>query len=310
MSEIVIGVDGGGSKTRVIVGTAEGEVLASAEGPKSAVVPGQAARSADVIAELVTSALGEIALPGAVMPRVLYCGVAGTGRDEERRALHDALDEKELAEEVVVDSDGMIAMYDALEDRAGILLVVGTGSIAYGRSPSGSIVRCGGWGPAFGDEGSGGWIGRRALSIVAASSDGREPPTALLFPILAATQCEDVQDLIPWAASADARAFATLAPVVFTTAANGDQRANALVSLAAEELVLHIRALAKQLFSDERAAVTVALSGGLMQRGSPLRKRLEQRLKSAVPGAQLRAEEVLPARGALRAAARRIHLPT
>jgi glucosamine kinase len=310
MSEIVIGVDGGGSRTRVIVGTAEGEILATAEGPKSAVTPGEAQRSADVIAELVAQALSEIALPGAVFPRVLYCGVAGTGRDEERRALHAALDEKELAEEVVVDSDGLIAMYDALDDRAGILLVVGTGSIAYGRSPAGEIVRCGGWGPVFGDEGSGGWIGRKALGIVAASSDGREPPTALLFPILAATQCEDVEDLIPWAAAADAKMFASLVPVVFTTAASGDPRANALLTLAAEELVLHVRALARRLFSDERAAVAVALSGGLMDRSSPLRKRLEQRLKSAVPGAQIRSEEVLPARGALRAAARRIHLPT
>jgi glucosamine kinase len=310
MSEIVVGVDGGGSKTRVLIGTAEGEVLASAEGPKSAVTPGQAGHSADVIAALVTRALGEIAQPGAILPRVLYCGVAGTGRDEERRALHNALDEKELADEVVIDSDGLIAMYDAFDDRAGILLVVGTGSIAYGRSPAGELVRCGGWGPAFGDEGSGGWIGRRALGIVAASSDGREPPTALLFPILAATQCEDIQDLIPWAAAADARAFASLVPVVFSTAAAGDPRANALLTLAAEELVLHVRALSRQLFTDERAAVAVALSGGLMDRGSPLRKRLEQRLKSAVPGAQIRSEEVLPARGALRAAARRIHLPT
>ncbi len=310
MSDIVIGVDGGGSKTRVMVGTAEGEVLTTLDGPKSAVVPGEAARSAEVIGDLVTRALAEIAQPGAILPRVLYCGVAGAGRDEERKALHAALDAKELAEEVVIDSDGLIAMYDALEDRAGILLVVGTGSIAYGRSPAGEIVRCGGWGPVFGDEGSGGWIGRRALGIVVASSDGREPPTALLFPILAATQCEDIQDLIPWAATADARAFATLVPVVFSTAAAGDPRANALLTLAAEELVLHIRALSRQLFTDERAAVTVAFSGGLMERGSPLRKRLEQRLKSAVPGAQVRAEEVLPVRGALRAAARRIHLPT
>lgn len=310
MSDIFIGVDGGGSKTRVMIGNAEGEVLATADGPKSAVVPGQAAHSAEVIAELVTRALAEIAIPGAVLPRVLYCGVAGAGREEERRALHSALDAKELAEEVVIDSDGLIALYDAFDDGAGILLVVGTGSIAYGRSPAGEIVRCGGWGPSFGDEGSGGWMGRRALSIIAASSDGREPPTALLFPILAATQCEDVEDLIPWAASADARAFASLAPVIFTTAAGGDPRANSLISLAAEELVLHIRALARQLFTDERASVAVALSGGLMHRGSPLRKRLEQRLKSAVPGAQLRSEEVLPARGALRAAARRIHLPT
>jgi glucosamine kinase len=310
VSEIVIGVDGGGSKTRVMVGTAEGDVLATLDGPKSAVAAGQAQHSADVIADLVTRALAEIAQPGAVLPRVLYCGVAGTGRDEERKALHAALDAKELAEEVVIDSDGLIAMYDALEDQAGILLVVGTGSIAYGRSPAGEIVRCGGWGPVIGDEGSGGWIGRRALGIVAASSDGREPPTALLFPILAATQCEDIQDLVPWAATADARAFASLVPVVFSTAAAGDPRANALLTLAAEELVLHVRALSRQLFTDERAAVTVALSGGLMDRGSPLRKRLEQRLKSAVPGAQVRAEEVLPVRGALRAAARRIHLPT
>ena len=310
MSDIVIGVDGGGSRTRVMVGTAEGEALTTLDGPKSAVVPGEAARSADVIGDLVTRALAEIAQPGAILPRVLYCGVAGAGRDEERKGLHAALDAKELAEEVVIDSDGLIAMYDALEDRAGILLVVGTGSIAYGRSPAGEIVRCGGWGPVFGDEGSGGWIGRRALGIIAASSDGREPPTALLFPLLAATQCEDIQDLIPWAAAADARAFANLVPVVFSTAAAGDPRANALLTLAAEELVLHIRALSRQLFTDERAAVSVAFSGGLMDKGSPLRKRLEQRLKSAVPGAQVRAEEVLPVRGALRAAARRIHLPT
>jgi glucosamine kinase len=310
MSEIVIGVDGGGSKTRLIIGTADGEQLLTIDGPGSAVAPGRAAHSAQVIADLVARALGEISLPGAVFPRVLYCGVAGTGREDQNRALRTALDEKELAEEVVVDSDGLIALYDAFEDRAGILLVAGTGSIAYGRSPSGTLVRCGGWGPAFGDEGSGGWIGKRALSIVAASSDGREPATALLFPILAATQCEDVQDLIQWAAAADARAFASLVPAVFATASMGDPRATALVTLAAEELVLHVRALARQLFGDERAAVSVALSGGLMQKGSILRKRLEHRLKSAVPGAQLRSEDVLPARGALWAAARRIHLPT
>ncbi len=141
MPDIVIGVDGGGSKTRVIVGTGEGEALATIDGPKSAVSPGQAAHSADVIAELVTQALSEIAQPGAVFPRVLYCGVAGTGRDEERRALHAALDVKELAEEVIIDSDGLIAMYDAFEEQAGILLVVGTGSIAYGRSPAVGGVR-------------------------------------------------------------------------------------------------------------------------------------------------------------------------
>jgi glucosamine kinase len=71
-----------------------------------------------------------------------------------------------------------------------------------------------------------------------------------------------------------------------------------------EELVLHIRALARQLFGDERATVPVALTGGMLARGSALRKRLEHRLKSAVPGASVSADQVVPARGAVRAALR------
>jgi glucosamine kinase len=68
--------------------------------------------------------------------------------------------------------------------------------------------------------------------------------------------------------------------------------------------VLHVRSLARQLFGDERAALPVALSGGMLSRGTTLRKRLEHRLKSAVPGAQVRSEPVVAARGAVRAALR------
>jgi glucosamine kinase len=90
--------------------------------------------------------------------------------------------------------------------------------------------------------------------------------------------------------------------VVFNVASAGDIRANALVGLAVEELVLHIRALAIKLFGDDRAAIPVAFSGGLLHKGSFLRKRLEHRLKSAVPGAQVKPGEIIAARGAVRAA--------
>src|SRR2546423_9719505 len=105
MSEIVIGVDGGGSKTRVMLGTAEGEVLADVTGPKSAVVPGQAEKSAGVIVSLISQALSEIAQPGPVFPRVLYCGVAGMGSSANRRAPHTALDSIALAASCVFASD-------------------------------------------------------------------------------------------------------------------------------------------------------------------------------------------------------------
>ena len=77
-------------------------------------------------------------------------------------------------------------------------------------------------------------------------------------------------------------------------------RANALVGIAVEELVLHVRTLAIKLFGDDRATVPVAVGGGLMLQGSLLRKRLEKRLKSAVPGAVVKPGDILPARGAMK----------
>jgi glucosamine kinase len=303
MTQIVIGIDGGGSKTHAIVADDSGTTISEAFGPGSAVIPGQIDRSADVIVGVVREAL-EGANMTHVTPRVLCVGVAGAGRENERQGLWQTLVGREIASEIVVHSDFGIALDDAFGDGPGVLLIAGTGSVAFGRSPNGATARCGGWGPVIGDEGSGAWIGRKALSIVAAASDGRESPTALTGAVLTAAEVNDVTELIPWAAGADREQIASLAPVVFSVAEGGDLRANALISLAVEELMLHVRSLAQQLFGDERAAVPVAFAGGLMRQRSALRKRLEHRLRAAVPGAQIRQVDVNPARGAVRGALR------
>ena len=303
MTFIVIGVDGGGTKTRVIVADEMGNQLAEVVGPGSAVRPGEAEHSADVIAAALADALAACEMTH-VVPKVLCVGVAGAAREPERQAIWQALAGRDIAEEVVIHPDYSIALDDAFGDGPGVLLISGTGSAAFGRSPSGSTARCGGWGPVCGDEGSGAWIGRRALSVVTASADGREPETALVGAVLTAAQVNEPQELIAWAASATPALFASLAPVVSSVADAGDLRANAILSLAVEELVLHVRTLARSLFGDERAATPVAFTGGMLTRGTTLRKRLEQRLRSAVPGAQLQAGEVNPARGAVRGALR------
>jgi glucosamine kinase len=305
MTFIVIGIDGGGSKTHAMVADEQGRTIAETVGPASAVRPGGAEDSANVIADVVRDALASCEMTH-VTPRVLCVGVAGAGRETERQQLWQALVSRDLAAELVIHSDFSIALDDAFGDGPGVLLISGTGSVAFGRGPTGTTARCGGWGPVCGDEGSGAWIGKRALSVVCAAADGREPETALTGAILTAAEVNETSDLIAWAAHAPPSQLATLAPIVLSVADTGDLRANALVSLAVEELILHVRALSRQLFGDERAAIPVALSGGMLSRGSVLRKRFEHRLKSAVPGAQLRTDEVVAARGAVRAALRMV----
>ncbi|HEY7898383.1 MAG TPA: BadF/BadG/BcrA/BcrD ATPase family protein [Gemmatimonadaceae bacterium] len=299
--EIVVGVDAGGSKTRVIVATSQGETLAEIVGAGASMSPGNAEYCADIIAALVSTALESAELTTTV-PRALYAGVAGTGREAEQMALQDALSRRDLADDVVVETDASVALADAFGDRSGVLLIAGTGSIAYGRSPSGMLARCGGWGVAFGDEGSGAWIGRRALSVVAAAHDGREPETALTGAILTAAQVNEVEQLIPWAIAADRESLAALAPSVLAMAMQDDVRANSIVDMAVEELVLHVRALARKLFVDDRAAFDLALAGGLLHKGSLLRKRLERRLRAAVPGVTVHTDDVDGARGAVKLA--------
>jgi glucosamine kinase len=301
MTNIVVGVDGGASKTRVIVADGSGAELAAVTGAASAVRPGEAEQSAELIAQLVAEALSACDMSEA-MPSALCVGIAGVGRDAEYSAFEDAMSKRSLADELVVLPDAVIALNDAFGEEAGIVLISGTGSMAYGRGPSQKMARCGGWGPACGDEGSGAWIGKKALSVITGSADGREPETGLLAAILTHLELESPDELIPWAAGATARDFALLATPVMTVAATGDLRANSLCTLATEELVVHVRTLARQLFTDERAAVPVALAGGMFGRGSWLRKLVEMRLKSAVPGMVLHAEEVVPARGAVKTA--------
>lgn len=307
MDQIVIGVDGGGSKTRVSVADAKGAEILSLDAGPSAIHPGETERSADVISTAIRQALTEAEVE--VMPAVAVVGVAGAGRQTERDALWQALVARDVADEVVVHADATIALEDAFGEAPGVLLIAGTGSLALGRGPTGVLARCGGWGPVFGDEGSGVWLARRALGIVAAASDGREPETALTGSILTAAVVDSPEALIPWAAQATAADLAALAPAVIHCADAGDARAETLVAFAVEELVIHVRTLARHLFVDERAATPVAVVGGLLSRGS-FRARFERRLVTAVPGALLKAGDVVPARGAVRHALRYLTVET
>src|SRR5690606_18298443 len=125
----------------------------------------------EMLTELVREAFAAAGLPG---PAAALCaGLAGVGNATERGIVEESLRRAEIAERVMVRTDGETALHGALGGGEGILLIAGTGSVAYGRAPDGRVERCGGWGMVVGDEGSGFAIGRASLTAALQSVDGR-----------------------------------------------------------------------------------------------------------------------------------------
>jgi glucosamine kinase len=303
MDELVVGVDGGGSGTRFLLTDGSGGEIGSSNGEASAISPATVQHSASVIIAGVRALLDAHAGQRQTIA-ALSVGVAGAARRAPREALAALLSDAAIADDVFVESDATVALEDAFGELPGIVLLAGTGSVCIGRGPTGNTTVCGGWGLLLGDEGGGYWIARRALGAITAALDGREPETALAGAMLTALELQQPEELKDWAATAETAQIAALAATVVRAAENGDLRANALLTLAAEELVTHVRVLARTHFGDERAACDVAPGGGLLHPGSLLRKRVVQRLKTSVPGAHVAETAVNPARGAVRMALR------
>ena len=115
-----------------------------------------------------------VALPAAA----LWAGLAGAGNDRARRAVEGALPTA-LSARTVVGTDVEAAFYDAFRGGPGVLLIAGTGSVAWARGTNDAVCRVGGWGRHLGDEGSGYALGSEGLRSIAHSEDGRGPATAL-----------------------------------------------------------------------------------------------------------------------------------
>ena len=295
--EVVAGIDAGGSHTTVVLADSSLTVRARATGPASAVSADTVHRSAGAIRATLARALRDAAV--SVRPAALVAGVAGAGRAPERSALAAAL--QESADIVEVTTDGAIALESAFGTGPGIVVIAGTGSIAYARNTAGSVWRVGGLGWQLGDEGSGYAVGRAALSAVGKALDGRGRSTALTEPVLAAAGCGSADELLRWAAAASPAQVAVLATAVCETAAGGDAVARKIVGEAASELAGHVRSLRARFSAT--AGVPVAVAGGLLQ-GSPLIREAFAGKLRALGGVTLVDVEVDPAVGAVRVAAR------
>jgi glucosamine kinase len=297
---VLIGVDAGASHTTAAVANEHGTVLVRSDGAPGAMRPGEAGAVAARILDTCRDALRKA--EREVRGDVLVVGAAGVGREEERLALQAALEETGLAPRVSVTVDGAIALQAAFGDGAGIVLLAGTGSVAWARLPGGvaGTTRIGGLGAVMGDQGSGYDLARQALRAAGLAIEGRGRRTLLAGKLLKRLHLAGLPELVRWAATADITAVAGLAPELLAAAEEGDAVASALVDAGADDLANHVRALAERF--SLTAEIGVALGGSLLARSDDYRKRVVARIVADVPAAKIRAEPVDPVLGAIQLA--------
>lgn len=305
----VVGIDGGGTRTRAVVLDATGRELARRDGPAGIVQPADPCGAAEAAADLTRAVLADAGVAGRAA--VLCCGLAGAGRWQEREAVRVGLMLAGVADRALVVGDAETALADAFGADAGVLVIAGTGSIAWAQAGSDTstsaggddgaeedtprVTRVGGWGELLDDEGSGYAIGLGALRCIARAADGRDPPTTLAAAVLAATGVGAVEDLIRYAATASKAEVAALAPVVLRCAVQGDAAAGRVRTAAVDALAeLVVTAAARAALPTPR----LAFAGGLIGVGGPLREELAAALAVTFPQSTLLDRMVDAARGA------------
>jgi glucosamine kinase len=293
-AELILGVDGGQSSTRTLLATSSGEILGAARtGPANHIH--EAGGLERQYESLKQGYLGAFAAAG-LKPRRVACaflGVTGSGHlPTVERAV--------AAEALLLRGDHVTAFAGALPELVGVVLIAGTGSIAYGRDEQGGEHRTGGWGYFAADEGSGYDLARQAFRAVYRAYDGRGPSTLLTELLLEQYDCADLAALRKelYAGTLGRDRLAEAAATVATAERRGDRVAEVILRRAAADLAELVVGIVDRLeFAD--SPIAVAPVGGVFEAGDAIRQPLLSSIRERHPKAYLREPRLSPAKGAL-----------
>jgi N-acetylglucosamine kinase-like BadF-type ATPase len=313
MPLLFIGVDGGGSHTRAVVA---GEDLVP-KGRGSAGPANAATRPLPRVVEAVSEAIADAAEAARIRAgdaTGITCGLAGVDTAGIADRVAAALDGIYGPGKTSVTNDARIALAGALAgpvDGPGIVLIAGTGAIAFGRGTDGTEARAGGWGPLIGDEGSGYAIGRRGLAAVVRELDGRGPHTMMRDLLFASEGMKTSDELLHRIYRTDGGPsdVAAYFPLVLGAAKAGDPEALRILGEAGEELALAAVTVIRKL-GLEAEAFGVATVGGVFSAGELILRTLRERILAVAPKARLHAPAHPPEIGAVRLALARVRVPT
>lgn len=271
-SALVIGVDGGGTKTDAVLTavSADGSLRTlqrCGAGPSNL----QLSSFDAVTAEVGRAIEGLFVDSGADRRRVAavcFC-MAGAGNESLRRRFEMWAQSRQLAEQIRVTHDARCLVAAGTRRDTGIALIAGTGSLAYARNAAGNQSRCGGWGRLFGDEGSAHWLALEAFRAASQALDGRGPATQLVAALSDWLDCGRPEQWLAKLRTLEPHACAAAAKVVSQLAEADDTVARRLVDRCAVELSRMVVVLAERCFLGQ--PIDLALAGGLLLHNERIR---------------------------------------
>jgi N-acetylglucosamine kinase-like BadF-type ATPase len=299
MKKHVLGLDGGGTKTRVVIMDDEGEICGVGVGGPSNFDDIGIEAAKKNIGKTVDQACREAGLSAGSFSAA-FLGIGGVSSDADREIVRNIAVDLNLAPEVHigVDHDIRIALTGGLSGRSGIVQIAGTGSSTYGRNSAGNSWRSGGWGPLISDEGSGYWLGIQAMKAATRASDGRSPFTTLTASVLASLQLSNIEDIYTriYVEELSRSEIAALGPLVIEAAKKGDGVSLEILERGVQSMAECVFVVAEHLgFVNE---CELALTGGVFRAGELVVDLFHKAVRARLPQCRIVMAELPPVLGA------------
>jgi N-acetylglucosamine kinase-like BadF-type ATPase len=302
----IIGIDGGGTKTRLALANARGDILARATTGHSNVHSSEKAFVVANIRKACRQLIHDAKLPDNLHISIIVAGLSGldspmdftVARDTLWRACHGVVSSHDR---IQLFNDTIIGFYAGSSSRVGLCVVGGTGSNCYGRNKR-KEAWAGGLGHILADEGSGYDIGTRALRAAVKSFDGRGEKTLLEKLVFHHYGVHNPRALVPkvYYTRFGKHEIAQLALLVEQAAEKKDKVALAITAAAAQELLASVRAVAKNVAFTKSSVFDVVMIGGVLQKDPFVTRQFKAGLKKMFPKSRPLIPEIEPVIGAIR----------
>lgn len=302
-----LGIDGGGTNCRAAIGSPDGKVLGEGQAEAANLLRVGLDNAVANIKKAVHQACDRAGIEAAQITAACI-GLAGVSQPGYHQQMLEALKKALPISDISLETDARVALAGATNNSPGVVIIAGTGSIACGVNARGHFARSGGWGPIMGDEGSGSYIGRRALEAVMMAWDHRGKPTSMREPVLKHFGVSTPPELttVIYDSSAKEKGevparIAQLSRIAVRAAEEGDQVAQEILAAAAKELAKTTIAVIKQL-QMEQETFPVAYVGGVFEAGELILKLLREEIQRVAPNAEIAPPLESPVIGAVKMA--------